>query len=545
MHVDQYTLCYLKFEDDKKPWKDECGNIFYEIPDTTDPENLIYPQTSNLQHVNGRRSFKINSKAAIKCDSLNFDLNENPGGEWTIDFWLFIPQSTFDHYFDMSSFTISNTNFYVINLYNRALISSFTANMLIMGGRYSSLQSPAPMEAMSLTNQWIHLAIVKTTTEIYTYFNGRQLELVFKLDTVDLPYRGIIGSSTNDKSIVIQGSLEENYPIYMDDFRISNKARYTTVTYHPEYELDHEFHIWRTPKMKPKYDTRRELPDDFTKAVKRNVTRTFKYEDKFSKYSSTIELKNKTTGNKGLYYHTHRKVSLSLSADNKGSRFDTEYKFLLDLLDPNNMPVQKLTRIISRTYKAILSPIERNIVFATKGNTIFKIIRKVTITTTKGKNKIPDSPTKRNIILALSDKNGKNNLPEFKTKRKITLTMLESNKTNKPPKFVTHRILLKKMKFYFDTDAQLAPNVDIEITNKLIREIVYKFTERKPYSRPVYRDIYFFGPIHYKLIRVVQGDSELYNRDYNMGRNVVAFVFNTNYELQKEYVNVPYSPDYI
>lgn len=547
MHVDQYTLCYLKFEDINNPWKDECGNIFYENPDKSDPENLIYPQTSSLQHVNGRRSYLINSNAGIKCDAVNFNLNDY--SEWTIDFWLYIPKTSESKVLSTGRRTSIKAYLFNINLYNEAVLLSLQDHLIAIP-YISSIPIGTPLIEKDIfkLDEWMHIALVKTTKNFYSYCHGKRVET--NIDITRVINNGIIGSSSNDASLIIEGyfdDADEYCDVYIDDFRISKIARYTTAEFDPAWELDHEFAVFRDlqPRVSPHSNTKRKVYKNLKSDIHRNVLRDIPVTI-FSKYSNLIDVIDKQRNEKGLYSEIHRKIQINVSKDNKGLSFETNYNLLLDILNPDPKKNLKpnLKRFIEKTYDNIISLLEREIVYIKIEKTFSPTLRKVAIDITKGKHKVPNIPTKRKVILELSDSNTTNKLPRFEIKRKILVDLAKSNKY-KLPKFETHRIPMVKKEIYFNIKAYIPYSINVKLEEKIIRRVVYKFTKKNPYLCPVYRDLFFSGPIRYRLIRVVQGDSELYNRDYNMGRNVVAFVFNPNYVLQDEYVNVPYAPDNI
>lgn len=266
MHADKNTLCMLRFLHPSKKWKDECGRIFYTVPN----DDGIYPKLSHKNRWNGLYSYAIETEAYIKFDNLDIDLNQLD--EWTIDFWVYIPATVDD---------AEVMRLFIIKMYGTSiLIDTTSASFKFIDGR-RSIQC---VKYEDMVGRFIHRAIVKDVNEIRSYYDGNLL-MTIVLGNVEGASNALISYSNQSLSIGGDSQIEydDSYVCYIDDFRISNIARYNGYYYDPMLEKDHEFALARFLEYEYKFDVVRnqvvkiEQKDEVTERYIRGIINVTHY----------------------------------------------------------------------------------------------------------------------------------------------------------------------------------------------------------------------------------------------------------------------------
>ena len=144
------------------------------------------------------------------------------GDDFTIECWLY--STTTGNRAIVSS--IDNVGSWGSNGYWSFGCYGGTPQLQIDGGSYSGASTSLP------TNQWVHLAVTRTSNTVRSFIDGTLDSTTFSNSlTLKNPSGIVIGSSPNNNYIY-------NYTGYMQDLRISNECKYTANFTPPTASLE-------------------------------------------------------------------------------------------------------------------------------------------------------------------------------------------------------------------------------------------------------------------------------------------------------------------
>ena len=226
---DAFTLALLHFDDANDPYKDECGNTWTGYGNTSTPE---LPFTTDFHAVYGNSciTFNNNKKQAIVLSNPDGSLLEFGGEDFTIDMWVYsngnVPvgarifsiYNTSSKGISLSNRYSSTTNAVYPVLYGNSLSEADTStDTTFAGGRFSYYNT-------YLCGRKVHMAVV--------YYYHQKCLVYYQDGKAVLRITDIIIPKTQWPQITIgaiyTGSTFYNYFLgEIDDFRISNIARYT------------------------------------------------------------------------------------------------------------------------------------------------------------------------------------------------------------------------------------------------------------------------------------------------------------------------------
>ena len=189
--VDQYTVSLLHFEDGLK---DECGN-------TWTVKGSVNVDTTNKTIGNSSLSIPANAYLTSVNDKYAFG-----SGDFTIDFWVYSvsPNSC---YFTSSAVMGGNLGVAVCG------DASWVGNNGAAEGRLPLPTIPA--------KTWTHISVVRYQSEFILFIQGKLISKA-KMSGAISSKQFAIGARYND------GQYPNTQPMFIDEFRISNIARWTT-----------------------------------------------------------------------------------------------------------------------------------------------------------------------------------------------------------------------------------------------------------------------------------------------------------------------------
>ena len=189
--VDQYTVSLLHFEDGLK---DECGNIWT-------AKGSVNEDTTNK--ISGNSSLYIPANTYLTSINDNYAFRS---GDFTIDFWVY-SASPNSCYFTSSSVIGATLGIAVCG------DASWVGNNSVLEGRLPLPTIPA--------NTWTHISVVRYQGEFILFIQGKLISKA-KMSGAISSKQFAIGARYND------GQYPNTQPMFIDEFRISNVARWTT-----------------------------------------------------------------------------------------------------------------------------------------------------------------------------------------------------------------------------------------------------------------------------------------------------------------------------
>lgn len=189
--VDQYTVSLLHFEDGLK---DECGN-------TWTVKGSVNVDTTNKTIGNSSLYIPANAYLTNVNDKYAFG-----SGDFTIDFWVYSvsPNSC---YFTSSAVVGGNIGVAVCG------DASWVGNNGTAEGRLPLPTIPA--------KTWTHISVVRYQSEFILFVQGKLISKA-KMSGAISSKQFAIGARYHD------GQYPNTQPMFIDEFRISNVARWTT-----------------------------------------------------------------------------------------------------------------------------------------------------------------------------------------------------------------------------------------------------------------------------------------------------------------------------
>ena len=195
--VDNNTVALLHF--DTYPITDECDN--YWIPST----NEVLTKANKKF---GKRSFNVANSKYISTTEIDIDNLLN--NDFTIEFWYYTESNANDA--SIFSFDGSDVYGFLFNTQraNAWLIAARANNSWITLGTFAPIY-----------NDWTHIAVVRNDDDIIVFQNGNSV----------LTYQniGTINTSNNKRVLFGTDALTRCFNGLLDEFRVSNIARYTSA----------------------------------------------------------------------------------------------------------------------------------------------------------------------------------------------------------------------------------------------------------------------------------------------------------------------------
>lgn len=214
-------------------------------------EHTIFLMTDNIEDKSSNH-YELNNQGAIETNSIKRD-NRNSiyfnstsknyiniagsfnsdiewGQDWTIEYWIY-PLSNSGGVLHSKTPT---TSWYGILIghqdqsTNRALYLTNAANN-------GSTVNNAAMANASLSNQWVHYAIVRSSNQILRFCNGSLIGTnAYAIATTKPIVTTIGGYWGNNNPTAATPTISTTLNGYLQDFRISNIARYNSIFTPPE-----------------------------------------------------------------------------------------------------------------------------------------------------------------------------------------------------------------------------------------------------------------------------------------------------------------------
>ena len=217
--IDSHTISLLHFDND---FKDECGKTWVQEAASNIPAN-VSPKITSDQSKWGEALYLEGLGSALKCSTMaDFDFGPN---DFTIDCWIYPLNHGYTTNTIFSNGSGGNANAYLwskLRLFYWG-VGSGLALALEMVGTNNTRMIDGSQVATLLPNNWYHIAIVRNGSNVYLFINGVLTKTFTNIGTL-YPLSG----STFSFLIGDSGIGGDFYKGYIDEFRVSNVARWTS-----------------------------------------------------------------------------------------------------------------------------------------------------------------------------------------------------------------------------------------------------------------------------------------------------------------------------
>ncbi|MCC5468660.1 LamG-like jellyroll fold domain-containing protein [Pelosinus baikalensis] len=192
--VDQYTVSLLHFEDGLK---DECGNTWTATGSPTVDTTQKVVGNSSLYSPTGASLTSVINKCAFGT------------GDFTVDFWA-------------RSANLKQCLFASSAIIGGAVGVSINGDWVWVGNNGQAEGILRPGTTLS-DNTWTHIAAVRSQGQFMLFVQGKLVQQA-KMSSAITSTHFAIGSRYGD----VPGGYRNTQPMFIDEFRISNVARWTT-----------------------------------------------------------------------------------------------------------------------------------------------------------------------------------------------------------------------------------------------------------------------------------------------------------------------------